>query len=102
MHRKIIKLNPLALKFDLQQFEKVVYESINCFDGYKFTSTLALTEYILFIYFMFVSILLTRRKATEAIIHRPSNYPDVLPEMPRHCCPLEIFYFGFLVLWRYD
>ena len=23
-------------------------------------------------------------------IHRASNYPDQLPEMPRHCCPLEI------------
>ena len=23
-------------------------------------------------------------------IHRISNYPDLLPEMPRYCCPLVI------------
>ena len=23
-------------------------------------------------------------------IHRVSNYPDLLPEMPRYCCPLVI------------
>ena len=35
-------------------------------------------------------ILLTRRKATEALIHRISNYLDLLSEMPRYCCPLKI------------
>ena len=46
----------------------------------------------LFIYFYFISIfiLLTRRKATEALIHRVGNYPDLLPEIPRYCCPLVI------------
>ena len=29
---------------------------------------------------MFTFIRLTRRKATEALIHRASNYPDLLPE----------------------
>ena len=45
-----------------------------------------------FFIFIFISIfiLLTRRKATEALIHRVSNYPDLLPEMSRHCCPLVI------------
>ena len=34
-------------------------------------------------------------------MHRASNYPDYqLPEMPRHCCPVKIFYFGFLVLYK--
>ena len=28
-------------------------------------------------------------------IHRPSNYPGLLPEMPRYCCPLEMFLFYF-------
>ena len=23
-------------------------------------------------------------------IHRESNYPDLLPEMSKYCCPLEI------------
>ena len=43
-----------------------------------------------FFFFIFISIfiLLTRRKATEALIHRVDNYPDLLPEMPRYCYPL--------------
>ena len=47
---------------------------------------------ILFYLFIFISIfiLLTRRKATEALSHRVSNYLDLLPEMPRYCCPLVI------------
>ena len=28
-------------------------------------------------------------------IHKANNYPDLLPEMPRHCCPIEIFYLVF-------
>ena len=48
--------------------------------------------FILFFYFYFISIfiLLTRRKATEALIHRVGNYPDLLLEIPRYCCPLVI------------
>ena len=37
-----------------------------------------------FIYFISTFILLTRRKATEALIHRVGNYLDLLPEMPRY------------------
>ena len=48
------------------------------------------TLFILFIYFISIFILLTRRKATEALIHRVGNYPDLLPEMPRYCCQLVI------------
>ena len=40
-----------------------------------------------FIYFIFIFIF---RKATEALIHRVGNYPDLLPEIPRYCCPLVI------------
>ena len=43
-------------------------------------------------YFISVFILLTRRKAMEALIHRVGNYSDLLPEMPRYCCPLLIQY----------
>ena len=43
-----------------------------------------------FFYFISVFILLTCRKATEALIHRVGNYPDLLPEIPRYCCPLVI------------
>ena len=42
------------------------------------------------IYFISVFILLIRRKATEALIHRVGNYPDLLPEMARYRCPLVI------------
>ena len=45
---------------------------------------------ISFIYFISIFILLTRRKATEELIHRVGNYPDLLPEIPRYCCPLVI------------
>ena len=41
---------------------------------------------ILFFLLFSTVILLTRRKATEALIHRVGNYPDLLPEMPRYCC----------------
>ena len=56
------------------------------------TSSTELGENIFLLFFIFISIfiLLTRRKATEALIHRVSNYPDLLPEMPRYCCPLVI------------
>ena len=40
-------------------------------------------------------ILLTRRKATEALIRKVSIYPELLPEMPRYCCPDKIFYLVF-------
>ena len=43
-----------------------------------------------YFYFISIFILLTRRKATEALIHRVGNYPDLLPEMPRYCCPFVI------------
>ena len=47
--------------------------------------------FILSLYF----ILLTGRKATEMLIHRTSNYPDLLFQMPKYCCPVEIFYLFF-------
>ena len=28
-------------------------------------------------------------------IHRVSNYPDLLPEMPRYCYAVKFFYFTF-------
>ena len=57
-----------------------------------------LLAYIQCIMIIFISIfvLLTRSKATEAL-YRASNYPELLPEIPRYCFPVEIFYFGFLV-----
>ena len=48
-----------------------------------------------FFYFISTFILLTRRKATEALIHEVSNYSDVLAVMPRCCYLLETFYLVF-------
>ena len=39
---------------------------------------LILMTVFIFIYFILILIFLTRRKATEALIHRVSNYPDLL------------------------
>ena len=49
-------------------------------------------QFVLLIYYLFISIfiLLTRRKATEALIRRVSNYPDLLPKIPRYCSPLVV------------
>ena len=32
------------------------------------------------------------QESSGGAIHRASNYPDLLPEMPRYCCPVKIFY----------
>ena len=46
--------------------------------------------YLFFYYFISIFILLTRRKAMEALIHRLGNYPALLPEIPKYCCPLVL------------
>ena len=30
------------------------------------------------------------QESDRGAIHRVSNYPDLLPEMPRYCCPLVV------------
>ena len=30
------------------------------------------------------------QESDRGAIHRVGNYPDLLPEMPRYCCPLVI------------
>ena len=30
------------------------------------------------------------QESDEGAIHRVNNYPDLLPEMPRYCCPLIV------------
>ena len=44
----------------------------------------------LFFYFILLFILLTRKKVTEALIHKVTNYLNLPPEMPKYCCLLEI------------
>ena len=48
------------------------------------------SQLIVQFYFISIFILLTRRKAMEPLIHRVSNYPDLLPEMPRYCCLIKV------------
>ena len=31
------------------------------------------------------------QESAGGAIHRASNYPHLLPKIPRYCCPLEIF-----------
>ena len=47
--------------------------------------------FILLFYFISIFILLTRRKATVALIHRVGNYPDLLP-YPCFYNPLSKFH----------
>ena len=54
--------------------------------------------YMIFFYFISIFILLTCRKATEVLINRARNYPNLLLEMPRYCSLLGIFYFCYLFL----
>ena len=35
------------------------------------------------------------QESAAGAIRRESNYPDLLPEMPRYCCPVEIFILVF-------
>ena len=39
------------------------------------------------------------QKSVGSVILRTSNFSDLLLEMPRYCCPVEIFHFGFLVFY---
>ena len=47
----------------------------------------------LFFYFIYFNLYIYPPDSQESdggAIHRVGNYPDLLPEMPRYCCPLVI------------
>ena len=47
--------------------------------------------FIFFIFYFYLYIYPPdSQESAVGAIQRPSNYPDLLPEMPRYCCPLEI------------
>ena len=53
----------------------------------------ALIHLVNFIYLFFFYLYIYPPDSQESdggAIHRVSNYPDLLPEMPRYCCPLVI------------
>ena len=47
-------------------------------------------SFFLFFYFYLYIYPPDSQKATKVLIHRVSNYPDLLSEMPRYCCLLVI------------
>ena len=49
-------------------------------------------------FFISIFILLTYKKVMEGLIHKASNYPDLLLEIPRYCCLVKNYVFGFLLL----
>ena len=46
------------------------------------------TNLVLFIYLYIYPP--NSQKSGRGAIHRVSYYPDLLPEIPRYCCPVEI------------
>ena len=54
----------------------------------------------IFIYFISLYMYINSpdlQQSIEGAIHQKSNQADLLPEMPRYCCLVEIIYFGFIV-----
>ena len=35
------------------------------------------------------------QESDGGVIHRAGNYPGLISEMPRYCCPVETFYCGY-------
>ena len=46
--------------------------------------------FFLFFYFNLYIYPPDSQESDGGAIHRVGNYPDLLPEMPRYCCPLVI------------
>ena len=51
-------------------------------------SGLCLIFFFFFFYFNLYIYPPDSQESDGGAIHRVSNYPDLLPEMPRYCCPL--------------
>ena len=88
---KIHKATYSVNKFNAIQF------FINCSYAKDARKWLVKWKHILFYFFYLYIYLPDSLENVGAAIHRVCNYPDLLPEMPRYCCPVEIFYFVRLV-----
>ena len=97
-----INLNKLYLSFNILKLEdifeletcKFMYLQYNnllpkVFADY-FTLVSKCHSYFFLILFLYFILPDSQVKATEALIHRVSNYPDLLQDMPRYYCPLVI------------
>ena len=49
-------------------------------------------SFIIYLFYLFYLYIYPpdSQESDGGAIHRVSNYPDLLPEMPRYCCPLII------------
>ena len=56
--------------------------------------------FILKFFLSFIFILPTQTKTSKVlyIVQLSCNYPDLLPEMPRYCCPVEI---AFILVFKF-
>ena len=59
--------------------------------GYVTISNSSIDDlFYLFFYFYLYIYPPDSQESDGGAIHRVRNYPDLLPEMPRYCCPLVI------------
>ena len=83
IYRKVQHIRPL---FNNQNFVLSLRGVLYTKENYNLIKNLI----FLICFYISIFILLTRRKATETLIHRVGNYPNLLPEIPRYCCLLVI------------
>ena len=72
---------------------EAIFNQARCFDtAQKSSESYTATDgkVYLFIYFYLYIYLPDSQESDGGAIHRVSNYLDLLPEMPRYCCPLVI------------
>ena len=59
--------------------------------GTTYSSEFSMVFSFIFIFYFYLYLYPPdSQESDEGAIHRVSNYPDVLAEMPRYCCPLVI------------
>ena len=98
-----LMLKSLNFCFVVGEIEKFVGEVKRAKGKVHFKRISPISSEIHFFISFYLYIYLPDSQESEGdATHRVNNYPDLLPEMPRYCCPLVIFYFSFLVLWKYD
>ena len=63
----------------------------------KLDVSFALTLYSRWkLYFISSHVYPSDSQESVAAAIRASNFPGLVSERPRYCCPVEIFYFGFI------
>ena len=57
---------------------------------FRTKQSVAAFVFCFFMFFYLYLYFLDWEESDGGAIHRVGNYPDLLPEMPRYCCPLVI------------